>query len=382
MRTLILSLLLFITSSSAFALEERFWAFGPLTVADFTLASKDSTTLFVGEIVQTVTTDAEGNIRVGVRAIASPSMSIGSPATLTPQRLAYHQLQFDKLEVLARKLQQELNNGMSSQESEERLATYNAYYKQELEKLAQATDDGRDATTLGLYRRITDQNLQETPEPPMASLKESNYGFGLYIGTGPHWTTGELANYFSWAWDFTFGIKAAYRSFRIAAQISYAAPTVKNTLLYTKPYNSGDNLHANVNNANYISIGFSGGYTVVDTKRITIEPFIGGIWTHYGWTAKPMQLDDEGQLIIIGQQQGMHLNNFNFWGGINFLWHFNRVYWTSSALGAIRQELVSSIGLTPYLINGRYNNAIPGFGGWQVGLSVSYSGMVRALKIR
>lgn len=381
MRTLILSLLLF-SAASAYADAERAWAAGPLTASDFAVAPTDGNTVFTGELVQTIAPDAEGNLRVSVRAVTSPALSIGSPATLTPARLAYHQLQFDELEVLARKLQQELNSGMSSHGAEKRLAAYNAYYKQELEKLADATDNGRDATTLELYRRQAAQKLNDTPEAPMAVLEESDAGFGLYVGTGPHWTTGALADRFSWAWDFTFGIRAAYRRFRFAAQISYAAPTVKNPQLFTKPFTANDNLHANVNNANYISLGFSGGYAVVDTKRFTVEPFVGGMWTHYGWTAKPMQLDNEGQLIIVGQQQGMHLNDFNFWCGVHFQWHFNRAYWASPTLGAVRQELVSSVGLTPYLINGKYNTAVPGFGGWQIGLSLSYSGMVRSLKIR
>lgn len=381
MRTLILSFLLSLAAVASAAVE-RTWSAGPLTASDFAVAPTDGNTVFTGELVQIVAPDGQGNLRISIVAVASPALSIGSPATLTPERLAYHQLQFDELELLARKLQKELNSGMNSHGAEERLAAYNAYYKQELEKLTSATDGGRDAATLELYRRRTAQRLKDTPEVPMAVLEESPAGFGLYVGTGPHWTTGDLSDRFSWAWDFTFGLRVAYRRLRLAVQISYAAPTVKDPLLFTKPFAAEDNLRANVNNANYISSGFSGGYAVVDTRRFTIEPFVGGIWTHYGWTAKPMQLDNEGQLIIVGQQQGMHLNNFNFWCGVNCQLHFHRAYWASSALGAVRQELVSSVGLTPYLVNGSYNNAVPGFGGWQIGLSLSYSGMVRSLKIR
>ena len=308
MRPLILSLLVSI-SAAAFGAVERPWSAGPLTAADFAIDPEGKPTVFIGELVQTVTPDAEGNLRVSVRAVASPELSVGSPASLTPQRLAYHQLQFDELEVLARKFQQELNSGMTSHGAEERLADYNAYYKQELEKLAAATDSGRDATTLELYRRQVAQKLNDTPEAPMAVLEESDAGFGLYVGTGPHWTTGGLADRFSWAWDFTFGVKVAYKRLRFAAQISYAAPTIENPKLYTAPFTAENNLHANVNNANYISVGFYGGYAVVDTRRFSVEPFVGGMWTHYGWTAKPMQLDNEGQLIIVGQQQGTILTS-------------------------------------------------------------------------
>lgn len=95
-----------------------------------------------------------------------------------------------------------------------------------------------------------------------------------------------------------------------------------------------------------------------------------------------MKEDSEGTLIASGPAKSIDMKDFNLWLGVSTEYRFNRMLSGSSMLGAVRQQLVSSLGLTAFAVNGRYNDVVPHVRGWQIGFMVSYSAIVRAMRIK
>lgn len=200
--------------------------------------------------------------------------------------------------------------------------------------------------------------------------------YGLFIGTGPRWTAGRLNQYFSWAWDFTIGGKVAYDRWILEASVSFASPTLKKPKMATV----GDpdvKFRANVKNANYTAWGLNAGYAVYQSSLLDIIPFVGGKWTSYSWTSRPLEIGENGSETMTSPQQKMKVKDFNIDFGVNFDLHFN----TAVVMAAgKRQGLQSSLRLTPFAIHGVYTSYNGGFGGWQIGLMIAYSATARQLK--
>ncbi len=205
----------------------------------------------------------------------------------------------------------------------------------------------------------------------------SDFSYGLFVGTGPRWTCGRLNEYFSWAWDFTLGGKIAWERLYLEASVSFASPTLKksNLLANSAPDNK---FRANVKNANYTAYGFNVGYAIYDTGNFSIIPFVGGKWTGYSWTARPLEYSPEvGDMVMTSPQHKMKVGDFNVDFGVNFDWHFNSTVITA---GGKAQRLTSSLRITPYAVRGVYSDAVPSFDGWQVGVMIAYSATARKLK--
>lgn len=212
--------------------------------------------------------------------------------------------------------------------------------------------------------------------PDSIEWVSSPFSYGLFIGTGPRWTAGRLNQYFSWAWDFTIGGKIAFNRWYLEASVSFASPTLKKPRMTT----AGDpdtKFRANVKNANYTAWGFNAGYAVYDSPNFAIIPFVGGKWTSYSWTSRPLEIDENGAEVMTSPQQKMKVKDFNVDFGINFDWHFSTMVFAS---GNKRQSLQSSLRLTPYAVRGVYSSNQGPFNGWQLGFMIAYSATARKLK--
>lgn len=220
------------------------------------------------------------------------------------------------------------------------------------------------------------ETIEDNLLPDSIEWVTSPFGYGLFIGTGPRWTAGRLNQYFSWAWDFTIGGKIAYDRWYLEATISFASPTLKKPRMTTVGA-PDEKFRANVKNANYTAWGFNAGYAVYDSPRFAIIPFVGGKWTSYSWTARPVELDENGSEVMTMPQRRMKVKDFNVDFGINFDWNFNTVV---VARDNKRQSLTSSLRLTPYAVRGVYSSNQGGFNGWQIGFMIAYSATARKLK--
>ncbi len=362
------------------ASADRIWSDGPLTASDFGggSASDSTRTHLSASLRSSARNNIKGEATLFIEAVVNPTLSTGGNA-LTPGRLAYHQLQYDLLELCGRGAQEALRGGESP---EKVIQKYEAYYAQELDKMNKATDNGRDASSVALYRRNIDRRLEQNPEVTPVVLKESDWGYGVMLGTGPRFATGSLNDNIGWSWDFNIALQGTYRRLRFMVDASFGAPTIKQPLLVTDKLSLADNYRANVKNADYIGVGFTLGYAVYDSRSFSVIPFAGGALTMFDWTVQPMEYDEEGQLVTTGEQKSIKLRDFNVRLGIDFQWHFGRTFWAFAG-GTPQQELRSSLVVTPYAGYVKFSNTLPSaINGWQIGIRISYSALISALSNR
>ncbi len=382
LRTLLIILLASAGISGASAAEEKPWSEGPLVWNDFRGSAllEGSPAFLSADIVLSTERSSGNTFSTQARAVMYPDKSYASESERTPERLRYFQAQFDLAELLARRFQEELSSGVNGIEADRRLNYYRNLFKTESTRLSDDTQAGADDERLQQCEFRIRRQLEQIGEPAMPAVSPSPFRYGLFAGTGFVSTAGELADYFNTAWDFSFGLLFNWRRAGLEASITYASPTLKDQLLTQDKY-AGMNYHANVKNANYLAIGVNAGYNVLDSKRFLIRPYVGGMWTSYSWTARPMADESQGAIVFDGLQQRMTLNDFNLTFGVNMEWHFHSTV-TSLFGSSTREEYISSLRLTPYAVHSVYNNASTPFGGWQIGFTVAYSGVGRALRLR
>lgn len=224
---------------------------------------------------------------------------------------------------------------------------------------------------------IAEEPSAELSEPT-ASATISPWSYGLYAGLGGIFPTGSLADSFSGACAFTFGIQGGWHRVRLDASLNYANPTLYKPELVESKY-EGQGFHANVKNANYLGVGFGAGYAIFDGKRFSVVPYAGGRWTSYSWTARPMSEDMTGVFIPYGPQQRMKLEDFDVTFGIHLEWHFLSTETEVPLIDSPGEHYVSSLRLTPYATRAVYSQASSGCNGWQIGFTVCYSGLARTL---
>ncbi len=366
--------------------DVKLWSSAPLVWNDFRAEPllADGPAYIATDIRLTTdrsTVDGKESFTMRADAVMYPERSYASEAERTPERLRYFQTQFDLTEVLARRLQEELASGMNGIEADSRLNYYRDLLKTQSRTLADETLNGTDEIKLQQCEYQLRRRLEELGEIGVPQVVPSRFRYGLFAGTGAVFSTGPLSDYFSSAWDFTFGLLGSWRRISLEGSITYASPSIgEPTLTETKYLTGTERYHANVKNANYLAIGFNAGYNVVDTKKFTVRPFVGGMWTSFSWTARPVtSASSDENVVFDGLQQRMMVDDFNVTFGCTFEWHFHSVVTNFPFLGSMREEYISSLRVSPYAVRGVYTDADRHFGGWQIGFTVAYSGVGRAL---
>lgn len=363
----------------------RLWSAGPLTWADFTdvPALPDSRGYLTAELAL-ATEAAQGQPGVYTMradAVMYPDRSYAPPSARDERTLRYFQARFDLLEVMSRRLRHELAGGVTGLEADRRLAHYRALYATEADKMDRATAWGNDEAALQTWEYDIRRALEETASPAPATVSAGAWCYGLFAGVGGLFPTGTVSDAFSGGCVFTFGLTGGWKGLRVHGSIGYCTPTIRDTGLVNPEY-AGQSYLANVKNANMLEIGFGVGYTVADTKHFSVEPYIGGYWTGYNWTARPMTPNDEGSFTTTGPQRRMEIDDFNFGCGVNLEWHFHSAVTSFPLFGNMREQYVSSLRLTPYALHARYTDATRSLGGWQIGFRVCYSGLARTLRLK
>ena len=209
-----------------------------------------------------------------------------------------------------------------------------------------------------------------------------DWSVGFHAGVGGLFSSGDIADGFSSAFTFNAGLSAGYRRFVVEGRFLYGSPSIESPNITGAVDADGVAYHANINSANMFGAGANVGFTVVDYDRFSVTPWIGGMWTTCRWTARPMQENSEGVLTQLGEQRNMSVEDFNLAFGVNFEWHFARTETDVALFGSDGQEYTSSVRLSPYMIKCSYSDAHPELSGWQIGVSVAYTGVLRALGIK
>lgn len=333
----------------------------------------------------------DGNVSFNMTAVAKMYRTksfAGDTAQQTRQRLRYHQLQFDVLEVMRRRLQNDLNSGMTGIDADNQLKYYRNLYSEQLMAIDTETDNGKNDPKLQEWEYFTRKNLEEMGLPPTPTVVPSDFSYGLFIGIGGLFPTSTIKDYFNGCFTFTAGLTGGYKNLKLKALIEYGQPKFNEPNVFGLYDNAGRDAQASVNTyASYLGVSVNLGYSVLNTKRFAITPHVGMYWSNYGWNVANLEwLPSENNSQVyeskVTSTEKKNLKNFNWMAGIDFDIKIHSYVSNLPFLFGHREKLTSMVRITPYLAHGVYSKSNPDLQGYQVGFTVAYVGIAQALKLK
>lgn len=367
----------------------KLWSDGPLTWSDFQqLLPPTSSEPSKLEVELSATPQESGaTAKLEARAIMRRSLSVTSTAQSTPERLRYHQLQFDLLELMRRHLQEEINSGIDGATVEKRLRYYQDLYRQRARQIAQETKNGSlEAAVESWEENIGSQlNAIGTPSVPQVTAMKGCYGF--YAGVGYDRPTGKLYDNFGGSFMFHVGLTGGYNRFRLKADVAFGQPSYRNDNIFdVAPDEEGHPLQGNnSSNATHIMATVQLGYTVFNKGRLSITPNVGAIYNRYNWDIAnySWDTDDEGHDVrTITSVEKRNLHNINVVASVDFDINLSSKVTNTSLTGVThRERWTSSLRITPWVANSRFNKCMPTVSGMHVGINISYLGLAQLFRL-
>lgn len=336
---------------------------------------------------------ADGKTQIILGAVAkmsrSDSYAPADTSSLTRRRLRYHQLQFDQLEVMRRRLQADLNSGMTGIEADNRLKYYRNLYTEQLTAIDRETDCGKSDEKLQEWEYFTRKNLEEMGLPPTPTVTPSDWSYGLFIGLGGLFPTSTIKDNFNGFFTFTAGLTGGYKRLSLRASIEYGQPKMLERNVFGKYDSSHRNIEESVNDyASTIGVQVNAGYSIIDTKRFALTPHFGMYWSSYGWNATPLKWveseEEPGKWLPQpnGEVVKKNIRNCNWMAGIDFDIKVHHYVSNLPFLFGKREQLTSIVRITPYVARAVYSKMNPDLQGYQIGFKVSYVGLARALSLK
>ena len=366
----------------------RLWSDGPLQWSDFQRLLPDiSSEPSQMEVELSATPIESGNnsARLEARAIMHRKASSTSKAQSTPERLRYHQLQFDLLELMRRHLQEDINYGIDGSEVEQRLAYYQDLYRQRAREIARDTQNGANAIAMERWEAQIENQLHEIGVPHVPQVGNRQYCYGVYAGVGYDYPTGKLRDNFDGSAMFHAGLTGGYKNLRLKADVAFGQPSYRNDNIFgVAPDAEGRPLQGNSSShATHITVGVQLGYTVLNSGRLTITPNVGGFYSRYSWDVAnySWEKDDEGRdLRTTTSVEDRNLHSFNVIASVDFDINLGSRMSNTSLTGyGNRERWTSSLRITPWVAAARYTQCSPTVSGMHVGISISYLGLYRLL---
>lgn len=387
--TLIICALVSIVAMAASNDDIKLWSDGPLVWSDFhQLMPPTSSEASRLEVELNATPQESGaTARLEARAIMHRNASATSEAQSTPERLRYHQLQFDLLELMRRNLQQEINNGIDGATVEKRLKYYQDLYRQRVRQIAQETKNGALEAAVGSWEENIESQLATlgTPQVPQVTTMQGCYG--IYAGVGYDMPTGKLHDNFGGSIMFHVGLTGGYKRFRVKADVAFGQPSYRNDNIFNiAPDEEGRPLQGNnSSNATHIMASVQLGYTVLNHGRLSITPNVGGFYNRYGWDIANYSWDkdeDGHDVRTITGVEKRNLHNFSVIASIDFDINFSSRVTNTSLTGAThRERWTSSLRITPWVAHSKFNKCDPSVSGVHLGINVSYLGLARLFRL-
>ena len=388
-RVMLLAMAVALPAMAANNDDMKLWSDGPLTWSDFhQLLPPTSSEASRMEVELSATPQESGaTAKLEARAIMHRNASATSTAQSTPERLRYHQLQFDLLELMRRNLQQEINSGIDGATVEKRLKYYQDLYRQRARQIAQETKNGSLATAVASWEENIDSQLAAvgTPSVPQVTTMQGCYGF--YAGAGYEHPTGTLHDNFGGSVTFHVGLTGGYKNFRIKGDVAFGQPSYRNDNIFNVlPDDEGHPLQGNnSSNATHIMASVQLGYTVLNHGRLSITPNVGAFYNRYNWDIAnySWSKDDDGNDVrSITSVEKRNLHNFSFIASIDFDINLNsRVTNTSLTGSSHRERWTSSLRITPWVAHSKFNKCDPSVSGMHLGINVSYLGLARLFRL-
>jgi len=380
-----------LAASAATGNDIKLWSEGPLEWSDFHKmlpeSSSESSNLEVELSATPIENSHNSAVRLEARAIMHRNLSATSKAQSTPQRLRYHQLQFDLMELMRRRLQEDINSGMNGAQVEKRLRYYQDLYRQRAHQIAQETNHGSlEAAVITWQDNIESQlNTIGTPQVPQVTTMQGCYG--AYAGLGYDLPTGKLHDNFGGSAMFHVGLTGGYKNLRLKADVAFGQPSYRNPNIFNvAPDEQGRPLQGNnSSSATHFTTTVQLGYTVLNHGRLSITPNVGGYYNRYNWDIANYSWtkDDEGRDVRnITSTEKRNLHNFSFIVSVDFDINLSsRVTNTSLTGYTHRERWSSSIRITPYVAHSKFSKCDPSVSGMHVGINVSYLGLARLFRL-
>ncbi len=386
---LIFTVILALPSLAASNDDIKLWSDGPLTWSDFhQLLPPTSSEPSKLEVELSATPQQSGaSAKLEARAIMHRNASVVNTGIKTPERLRYHQLQFDLLELMRRNLQEEINSGIDGATVEKRLKYYQDLYRQRARQIAQETKNGSLQAAVVSWEENIDNQLRNigTPRVPQVTTMQGCYG--VYAGVGYDRPTSSLYDNFGGSVMFHVGLTGGYKKFKLKTDVAFGQPSYRNDNIFNiAPDEDGRPLQGNnSSNPTHIMASVQLGYTVLEYGRLSITPNVGGFYNHYGWEVAnySWSKDDEGHDVrSITSVEHRKLHNFSFIASIDFDINLNsRVTNTSITGSSHRERWSSSLRITPWVAHSKFNKCDPSVSGMHLGINVSYLGLARLFRL-
>ncbi len=361
------------------------WSDGKISWADFHgISAADSIISYFECTLDIKSVEIkDGNEKVNIaRAYMNRDKSYVTDSTLlTDNRLRYHQLQFDLLEVARRKLQAEINTGAG--DDEQRLLYFRNMYFEQLKDIDIETNYGQNTTKVAEWEYFTQKNLEETAIPYIPQQKPDDFSYGLYLGVGGIFPTGDIKGSFDGCFTFSAGLTGGYKRIKLSAGVSYGQPSFNNYNIYNITDNDGHDLQGALNDdASFLDFSLTLGYSIVDSRKVAITPYFGMFLGRYSWNAANYEwsVDEEGNDIrTTTSTEDKKITDVNWTAGINFDFKLHTYVPDKPFWAGKREQLVSSLRISPYVAHAVYSKENPAIKGYYVGVTVAYSGIMQAL---
>lgn len=382
---------------SGFANDDiKLWSDGPLTWSDFKqLLPPTSSEASKLEVELSATPQESGEIaKLEARAIVHRSTSATSAAQSTPERLRYHQLQFDMLELMRRHLQEEINSGIDGATVEKRLKYYQDLYRQRVRQIAQETKNGTLEAAVASWEENVESQLSAMGMPSVPHVTSMQGCYGFYGGVGYDLPTGSLHDNFGGSVIFHVGLTGGYKRFKVKGEVAFGQPSYRNDNIFGIDFEDDEHPSQgnNSSNATHIMGSLQVGYTVLNYGRLSITPNVGVFYNRYNWDVANYSwkdkegswyTDEEGREIpIITSVEKRNLNNINFIVSVDFDINLNHRVTNTSLTGSThRERWTSSLRITPWLANTKFNKCVPSVSGMHVGINVSYLGLAQLFRL-
>ncbi len=391
MSLFLVALLVPFMATLAQARDLKEWDEGALSWNDFHGASVMKGVPSSIKVVLT-TTPLEGvsgkklQYKIVANAVMDRNQSFADSSARTEQRLRYHQLQFDQLELFRRRLQSDLNSGMNGIEADNKLKYYQNLYKDQINTIKEETEDGSNENKLQEWEYYTRKGLEAIGLPPVPEFEPSDWCYGVYLGVGGVFPNSEVDDYFASCFTFTAGLTGGYKRLKLKADIGYGQPKFNTRNVFGVKDDKGRDKQGPMNEyATYMGVSTTLGYSVINTKRFAVTPHVGLYWGSYSWNMANLKYvyDEElgKDVSKVASTADAKLKDFSWMAGVDFDVRIHKyVSSTPFFLTGRREQLSSSIRITPYVARVAFNEI--GARGYHVGITVSYAGIARSLKMK
>ena len=226
-----------------------------------------------------------------------------------------------------------------------------------------------------------------TPAALRAQENESLYqgwGFGFQVGVGGMLPTGSLSDEIKGCALFTGGLNAEYDRLRLKADVAYGQPSFKIKNPYAAYDDQGRDLQLNATaNPTLLGVGLQLGCTLFRQGRVSVTPAVGVTMSRLSWDINHIKYekDDNGvERPMIDNVTATHENNLGWMVSmdIDIKLHGKLVDFPS---GEDRQgHYTSSLRISPFVTHAKLSHFYPQGDGCCVGVTVSYAGLLRAIK--